>query len=102
MTTSTSIQLSNTNTGTAMTRIITLGLAIIFLAATASTSRAAGPVLKEATDLAGIVMFVDSGAPGMVLVVTRGSDSIVLGYGETEKGNKQTPDGNNLLRLNSI
>jgi D-alanyl-D-alanine-carboxypeptidase/D-alanyl-D-alanine-endopeptidase len=83
-------------------RITTLGLAIIFLAATASTSRAAGPVLQEATDLAGIVMFVDSGAPGMVLVVTRGSDSIVLGYGETEKGNKQTPDGNSLLRLNSI
>jgi serine-type D-Ala-D-Ala carboxypeptidase/endopeptidase len=65
-------------------------------------ARAAGPVLKEATDLAGLAMFIDSGAPGMVLVVTRGNDSIVLGYGETEKGNNRTPDGNSLLRLNSI
>ena len=38
----------------------------------------------------------------MILVVVRSDRSLVLGYGETEKGNKQTPDGNSLLRLNSI
>ena len=32
----------------------------------------------------------------------RGDRSLVLRYGETEKSNKQTPDGNSLLRLNSI
>jgi len=63
---------------------------------------AADPVLAEATGLAGTAMFMTSGAPGMVLVVVRGDRSLVLGYGETEKGNKQTPDGNSLLRLNSI
>ncbi|MCI0467219.1 MAG: D-alanyl-D-alanine-carboxypeptidase/endopeptidase AmpH [Beijerinckiaceae bacterium] len=60
------------------------------------------PVLAEATSLAGPAMFLNSGAPGMVLVIVRGGHSLVLGYGETEKGNNRTPDGNSLLRLNSI
>ncbi|HXW20018.1 MAG TPA: D-alanyl-D-alanine-carboxypeptidase/endopeptidase AmpH [Roseiarcus sp.] len=80
-----------------------LCLALAF--ATSSISRAAeppDPVLKEATDLAGFVMFSSSGAPGMVLVVVRGDRSIVLGYGETEKGNNRAPDGASLFRLNSI
>ena len=83
-------------------RIATLGFAIALAATAANPARAADPVLKEATDLAGLAMFINSGAPGMVLVVTRGNNSIVLGYGETEKGNNRTPDGNSLLRLNSI
>jgi D-alanyl-D-alanine-carboxypeptidase/D-alanyl-D-alanine-endopeptidase len=62
----------------------------------------ADPVLAEATDLAGAVMFIESGAPGMVLAIMRGDRSLVLGYGETKKGNKRTPDGDSLLRLNSI
>jgi D-alanyl-D-alanine-carboxypeptidase/D-alanyl-D-alanine-endopeptidase len=62
----------------------------------------ADPVLREASDLPGFVMFAESGAPGMVLVIVRGDRSIVLGYGETEKGNQRTPDGDSLLRLNSI
>jgi serine-type D-Ala-D-Ala carboxypeptidase/endopeptidase len=31
-----------------------------------------------------------------------GDHSLVRGYGETEKGNGRTPDGNSLLRLNSV
>jgi D-alanyl-D-alanine-carboxypeptidase/D-alanyl-D-alanine-endopeptidase len=63
---------------------------------------AADPVLAEATNLPGTVMFIESAAPGMVMAVVRGDRSIVLGYGETEKGNNHTPDGKTLLRLNSI
>ncbi|VTZ49182.1 D-alanyl-D-alanine-carboxypeptidase/endopeptidaseAmpH [Methylocella tundrae] len=77
-------------------------LALALMAAAAGPSRAEDAVLAEATDLAGFVMFGESGAPGMVLVVVRGDSSIVLGYGETEKGNNQKPDGNSLVRLNSI
>jgi len=62
----------------------------------------ADPVLAAASDLAGTVMFIDSAAPGMVLVIVRGAHSVVLGYGETAKGNAHTPDGKSLLRLNSI
>lgn len=71
--------------------------------ATVTAARAADdPVLDAATGLTGTVMFLDSGAPGMVLVVVRGDHTLVRGYGETAKGNRHTPDGRSLLRLNSI
>ncbi len=60
------------------------------------------PLLAEATDLLGSVMFLDSGAPGMVLVVVRGDATLFRFYGETEKGNKHAPDGASLLRVNSM
>jgi D-alanyl-D-alanine-carboxypeptidase/D-alanyl-D-alanine-endopeptidase len=60
------------------------------------------PVIAEATDLTGLVMFLDSGAPGMVLVVVRDDNTLMRFYGETEKGNKHPPDGTSLLRLNSV
>ena len=72
------------------------GLAIV------TPARAADPVLAEATDLAGYIMFSESGAPGMVLAVVRGNEQIVRGFGETAPGSKQEPDGSSLLRLNSI
>ena len=68
----------------------------------AAISQPVDPVLAQASDLDGILAFVDSGAPGTVLVIVRGDLSAVLGYGETAKGNKCTPDGRSLLRLNSI
>jgi D-alanyl-D-alanine-carboxypeptidase/D-alanyl-D-alanine-endopeptidase len=78
-------------------------LTFVLVLATVTASRAADdPVLAEATELTGAVMFLDSGAPGMVLVVVRGDRTLVHGYGETAKGNAHTPDGTSLLRLNSI
>lgn len=71
-------------------------------AATAADPPPADPVLTEAVEFPGYVMFAESGAPGMVLVVVRGAASLVLGYGETERGNGRRPDGNTLFRLNSI
>jgi D-alanyl-D-alanine-carboxypeptidase/D-alanyl-D-alanine-endopeptidase len=67
-----------------------------------SGSCVAGPVLEEATDLSGAVMFMESRAPGMVLVAIRGDDQIVRGFGETTAGNKQEPNGESVFRLNSI
>ena len=77
-------------------------LALALTAAAASSARADDPLLREAAELPGFVMFGETGAPGLVLVVVRGDDRLVLGYGETEKGNRQTPDGKSLVRLNSI
>lgn len=79
-------------------------LLALFLATTIATAAGAAEdaVLAEATDLPGTVMFLDSGAPGMVLVVVRDDHTLVRGYGETARGNKHTPDGTSLLRLNSI
>ena len=67
-----------------------------------SAARADTALLREATGLMGVAMWLDSGAPGMVLVVVRGRDTLVQGYGETTKGNGQAPDGRSLLRLGSI
>lgn len=79
-----------------------LALATPGAAALAADAAPADPVLETAAGLGGIVMFVDSGAPGLVLALVRGEHSLVLGYGETTKGNGHTPDGSSLLRLNSI
>jgi serine-type D-Ala-D-Ala carboxypeptidase/endopeptidase len=68
----------------------------------ATQSLAGDPVLEEATDLAGTVMFMESHAPGMILVAIRGGDQIIRGFGETAAGNKQEPNGESLVRLNSI
>src|SRR4051794_13786213 len=58
--------------------------------------------LAAAAELAGPIMFANSGAPGMVLVIVRGDRTLVRGYGETERGNGRTPDGTTLLRIGSI
>jgi serine-type D-Ala-D-Ala carboxypeptidase/endopeptidase len=87
--------------GSTLVRLGILALMLVF--APMATSRAADdPMLAEAADLAGTIMFLDSGAPGMVLTVVRGDQTLIRGYGEVEKGDKRTPDGTSLLRLNSI
>jgi D-alanyl-D-alanine-carboxypeptidase/D-alanyl-D-alanine-endopeptidase len=84
-----------------MMRFILLGAALAL--GTPVAARAADdPVLAEAADLTGFVMFHDSGAPGMVLVIMRGDATLMRFYGETEKGNHRSPDGTSLLRLNSV
>jgi D-alanyl-D-alanine-carboxypeptidase/D-alanyl-D-alanine-endopeptidase len=76
-----------------------LVLVIGFLLAPAARADA---LLQEAIGLGGPAMWLESGAPGMVLAVVRGEDSIVAGYGETAKGSGREPDARSLLRLGSI
>ena len=59
-------------------------------------------VLKESIGLTGPAMWLSSGSPGMVLVVVRGNDVVIEGYGETAKGSGKEPDGKTLIRLGSI
>lgn len=60
------------------------------------------PLLEEATSLPAAILFDHSGAPGMVLVVVHNGKQIVLGLGETAKGNHEEPTGQSLFRLNSL
>ncbi|WP_207790392.1 D-alanyl-D-alanine-carboxypeptidase/endopeptidase AmpH [Sandaracinobacter neustonicus] len=71
------------------------------LAAAPAVAQAADPVV-EAAEFAGEVLFMESGAPGMVMVIVRNGQSKVFGFGETAKGNGRQPDGQSMFRLNSI
>ena len=66
-----------------MIRSILLALCLVF--AGIGPSRAGNdPILAEATDLLGSVMFLDSGAPCMVLVVVRGDSTLFMRRDEIE------------------
>jgi serine-type D-Ala-D-Ala carboxypeptidase/endopeptidase len=80
-------------------------LATVLVASTAlasNNSRADDLVLKEAASMMGTVLWLSSGAPGLVLAVVRGDESLVLGFGETRPGSKVEPDGRSILRMGSI
>jgi serine-type D-Ala-D-Ala carboxypeptidase/endopeptidase len=80
---------------------LTTILAMLLVFAPATT-RADDIVLKDAASMTGTVMWLSSGAPGLVLAVVRGEDAVVLGFGETRPGSKVEPDGRSILRMGSI
>src|SRR6266536_391902 len=80
---------------------LTTILALLLVCA-AATTRAEDIVLKDAASMTGTVMWLSSGAPGLVLAVVRGEESVVLGFGETRPGGKVEPDGRSILRMGSI
>jgi D-alanyl-D-alanine-carboxypeptidase/D-alanyl-D-alanine-endopeptidase len=80
------------------------GLGSLLLTAilvTPGTAQAQSAKLEEAVGLTGLVLFMESGAVGMVIAVVEGDDHIVIGYGETAQGSGQVPDGKSLLRIGS-
>ncbi len=58
--------------------------------------------LEDAASMAATAMFLNSGAPGLILAVVRGDDSTVIGMGETAPGSKKEPNGKSIIRLGSI
>ncbi len=79
-----------------------LAAAVALLLAAASPARADDIVLKDAASMSGAVMWLSSGAPGLVLAAVRGEDTVVLGFGETRPGSKVEPTGRSILRMGSI
>ena len=71
------------------------------LTAAAGAAHAEDAVLRQAAELPGYVMFAESGAPGLVLAVVRG-DEVSSWLRRNRKGQRAEPDGNSLVRLNSI
>jgi serine-type D-Ala-D-Ala carboxypeptidase/endopeptidase len=82
---------------TVLVAILTVAIGIA-----AKDARAEDIVLKDAASMTGAVMWLSSGAPGLVLAVVRGDESLVLGFGETRPGSKVEPDGRSVLRMGSI
>src|SRR4029077_10301840 len=75
---------------------------VAWLCAVASAARAEDIVLKDAASMSGGVMWLTSGAPGLVLAAVRGGDPLLLGFGETRPGSKVEPPGRSILRMGSI
>jgi D-alanyl-D-alanine-carboxypeptidase/D-alanyl-D-alanine-endopeptidase len=91
-----------------MIRKLCVGLLICVLAAMAAPVRAAGPLLQEAIGLMGPAIWLSSGAPGLVLGVVDGNETIVAGYGHVRPPSEHSeqpnpePDGRTLFRLGSV
>lgn len=58
--------------------------------------------LRDAVSMAGTAMFLNAGAPGLIIAVVRDSETLVAGYGETAPGNKIEPDGRSIFRIGSV
>jgi D-alanyl-D-alanine-carboxypeptidase/D-alanyl-D-alanine-endopeptidase len=80
-------------------RVILSGLLLVALAALGYAQQ---PLSLADADLRGAVLFQQSGATGMVLVVVRNNEVMIKGYGETYPGSGVRPASNSLIRLCSI
>lgn len=79
-----------------------LGVLASVAGVAASPTRADDLALRDAASFAGVEMFLNSRAPGLVLAVVAGDESVVLGYGETAPGNGIEPDGRSIVRIGSL
>ena len=73
-----------------------------FLLLAPNSASASDLALRDAAAMAGTAMFLNAGAPGLVIAVVRGDESVVAGYGETAPGSKVEPDGRSIVRLGSV
>lgn len=66
------------------------------------SARADDLALTEAVTMAGMQLFLDSGAPGIVIGAVRGDDMVIQGYGETAPGSGIEPNERSIFRLASV
>lgn len=68
----------------------------------ATQARAADLALQDAVSMAGMQLYLNSGAPAVIIAVVRGDDVVIQGYGETAPGNGVEPDANSIFRIASV
>ena len=59
-------------------------------------------VLAETVEFTGVIMFIESGVPGLVIGAIHNGETAVAGFGEFSDGSGKAPDGDTILRLGSI
>jgi D-alanyl-D-alanine-carboxypeptidase/D-alanyl-D-alanine-endopeptidase len=81
-----------------------LGPVLVMPIASAQTKSQPPALLPnpQAIDTLGSDLYLQSGSTGMVLVVVRGGQVFMHGYGETAPGSHQLPNQDSLLRLCSL
>ncbi|MCD0503150.1 D-alanyl-D-alanine-carboxypeptidase/endopeptidase AmpH [Bordetella petrii] len=86
-------------------RILSRASVAILAAACAfgiNPARAADLALSDAVSMAGMQLYLNSGAPAVVVAVVRGDDTVIQAYGETAPGNGVEPDENSIFRIGSV
>lgn len=68
----------------------------------AGHAQAADLALQDAVSMAGMQMYLNGGAPGLIIAAVRGNDVVVQGYGETAPGSGVEPDGKSIFRIASV
>ena len=81
---------------------VALTLSILMQTTSARSVAAQTSLLEETVSFSGQVLFLETGVPGLVIGAVRDGDRAVFGFGETERGNGVTPDGDTLMRVGSI
>ncbi len=81
--------------------ILSLATASILLAHNVQT-KAEDLALKDAVSMAGMQLFLNSGAPGLIIAVVQGDKSIIQAYGETAPGSNVEPDAHSVFRIASV
>ena len=75
---------------------------LLALAASAQRAAAEDLALRDAASMAGVGMFLNARAPGLILAVVHGEDSFIAGYGEIAPGSGKEPDGRLIVRVGSV
>jgi len=85
--------------------IARLSLCFLFAIASAAGAQRAEAedlALRDAVSMAGVGMFLNARAPGLILAVVHGEDSLIAGYGEIAPGSGKEPDGRSIVRVGSV
>src|SRR5690606_5453150 len=65
-------------------------------------ARAADLALTDAVSMAGMQLYLNAGAPAVLIGVVRGDDTVIQAYGETAPGSGVEPDEHSIFRLASV
>ncbi|WBU54104.1 D-alanyl-D-alanine-carboxypeptidase/endopeptidase AmpH [Paracoccus sp. SCSIO 75233] len=65
-------------------------------------AQAQSALLDDTVSFTGQVLFLETGVPGLVIGAVQGGQRVVFGFGETRRGNGETPDGDTQMRVGSI
>src|SRR3954470_493329 len=76
-----------------------LAMAVVLFAASA---RADDKLLDETVEFTGMVLFLQTQVPALVIGVVRDGKTAVFGFGETSDGSGKPPDGQTMLRVGSL
>lgn len=68
----------------------------------ASPASAQDELLAEVVDFTGVVLYLETGVPGLIIGATRNGERAVSGFGSVSDKSDAEPDGDTLFRIGSV